>query len=77
VEKFLVVSGAAEVLLKDNDTGSTVLFTVSGDQPRVIDIPLNKTHWITNVGDKELVTLFWSSEPFDEQDPDTFRLEEA
>jgi UDP-2-acetamido-2,6-beta-L-arabino-hexul-4-ose reductase len=40
----------------------------------VIDIPPGFTHSITNVGTGEMVTLFWSSEMFDPDRPDTFYL---
>jgi UDP-2-acetamido-2,6-beta-L-arabino-hexul-4-ose reductase len=40
----------------------------------VIDIPPGFTHSITNVGAREMVTLFWSSEIFDPNRPDTYYL---
>jgi UDP-2-acetamido-2,6-beta-L-arabino-hexul-4-ose reductase len=40
----------------------------------VIDIPPGFTHSITNVGTGEMVTLFWSSEMFDPNCPDTYYL---
>jgi UDP-2-acetamido-2,6-beta-L-arabino-hexul-4-ose reductase len=45
---------------------------VSGKDFRVIDIPPGYTHSIENVGQTELVTLFWASEVFDPGKPDTF-----
>jgi UDP-2-acetamido-2,6-beta-L-arabino-hexul-4-ose reductase len=44
---------------------------MSGDEYRVIDIPPGYTHSIENIGDDELVTLFWADEIFDPQRPDT------
>ena len=35
-------------------------------------MPTMHTHNITNVGSGELITLFWSNEIFDPQDPDTY-----
>ena len=35
-------------------------------------MPIWYTHNITNVGEGELLTLFWINEPFDTADPDTF-----
>jgi UDP-2-acetamido-2,6-beta-L-arabino-hexul-4-ose reductase len=40
----------------------------------VIDIPPGITHSITNTGKGEMVTLFWSSEMFDPNRPDTYYL---
>jgi UDP-2-acetamido-2,6-beta-L-arabino-hexul-4-ose reductase len=45
---------------------------VSGRDFRVLDIPPGYTHSIENVGQTELVTLFWASEVFDSSKPDTF-----
>ena len=49
-------------------------FAVQGNSYQVIDIPPGFTHSITNVGDRELVTLFWSSEIFDPNRLDTYYL---
>jgi len=47
-------------------------YRVSGDEFRVVDIPPGYTHTITNIGEGMLVTLFWASEIFDQDHPDTF-----
>jgi UDP-2-acetamido-2,6-beta-L-arabino-hexul-4-ose reductase len=47
---------------------------VTGSAYQVIDIPPGFTHSITNVGTEEMVTLFWSSEMFDPNRPDTYFL---
>ena len=47
-------------------------YRVSGKEFRVLDIPPGYTHNIENVGDTELITLFWASEIFDPEEPDTF-----
>ena len=47
-------------------------FPVCGEDYRVVDIPPGYTHSIENVGDTTLVTLFWASEVFDPQKPDTY-----
>jgi len=46
-------------------------YRVSGRDFRVVDIPPGYTHTITNIGEGELVTLFWASEIFDAERPDT------
>jgi UDP-2-acetamido-2,6-beta-L-arabino-hexul-4-ose reductase len=46
-------------------------YRVSGQDFRVVDIPPGYTHSIENVGETELVTLFWASEVFDPERPDT------
>jgi UDP-2-acetamido-2,6-beta-L-arabino-hexul-4-ose reductase len=39
-----------------------------------VDIPPGYTHSIQNVGAGEMVTLFWASEIFDPDRPDTYFL---
>ena len=73
VEKFVVVEGAARIRFRHLLTGATVHFDVTGEAPSVVDIPPGYTHNITNTGPRELVTLFWASEIFDPESPDTHR----
>jgi UDP-2-acetamido-2,6-beta-L-arabino-hexul-4-ose reductase len=39
-----------------------------------VDIPIFHTHNIENVGRDDLLTLFWTNEAYDPQDPDTFQV---
>ncbi|MBQ4334189.1 MAG: NAD-dependent epimerase/dehydratase family protein [Myxococcaceae bacterium] len=71
-EKFLVVSGQGLIRLRRLDSSEIISFEVSGDRLTVIDIPVGHAHEITNVGQDDLVTLMWASEPFDPTRPDTF-----
>lgn len=75
VEKFLVIQGEAGIELRKIGSGDRFEVRVSGDHPTVIDIPAGYTHSITNIGTKDLVTLFWSDEIFDPNRPDTMYLE--
>lgn len=72
VEKFIVLRGLADIRLCELSTQLEREFEVQGDVPQVVDIPIGHTHWITNTGKEDLITLFWSSEPFNESDTDTF-----
>lgn len=47
-------------------------YRVRGEEFRVVDIPPGYTHSIENVGPGEMVTLFWSNQVFDAENPDTF-----
>lgn len=47
-------------------------YRISGEEFRVVDIPPGYTHSIENVGDGELVTLFWANQIFDSEKPDTY-----
>jgi UDP-2-acetamido-2,6-beta-L-arabino-hexul-4-ose reductase len=50
-------------------------YLVRGEDYHVVDIPPGHTHSITNVGAGEMITLFWASEIFDPDRPDTYYLE--
>jgi len=47
-------------------------YRVSGEDYRVVDISPGYTHSIENVGEGELVTLFWANQIFDPEKPDTY-----
>ena len=47
-------------------------YKLSGKTPSFVDIPLWHTHSIQNIGEEDLLTLFWINEPYNEQDSDTF-----
>ena len=72
VERFLVVGGQARISIRRLFDDQVHAFEVRGDQPVYIDMPTLHTHEITNVGDGELLTLFWAHEFFDPQRPDTY-----
>ncbi len=71
-ERFLVLSGEAEIRIRRMLTQETVAFKVSGSNPVYIDMPALHTHNITSIGTRDLLTLFWSNEIFDPDNPDTF-----
>ncbi|MDQ7908218.1 NAD-dependent epimerase/dehydratase family protein [Phytohabitans sp. ZYX-F-186] len=72
VERFAVVRGEAEIALRRVLHRDVVRFRVGGDRPVAVDMPTMWAHSITNVGDGELVTLFWANEVFDPSAPDTY-----
>lgn len=71
VERFSVVQGEAVIALRRLCSDEVTEFRVSGSEPQFVDIPTLHTHNITNVGDSELMTLFWSHEIFNSECPDT------
>lgn len=72
IERFFVVSGHAEIALRRLLGTEIVRFTVSGERPGFVDMPTLWTHNITNVGDSDLVTMFWSDQLLDPERPDQF-----
>jgi UDP-2-acetamido-2,6-beta-L-arabino-hexul-4-ose reductase len=71
VERFLVVSGEAEIRVRRVFDAKVQVLEVSGTQPSYVDIPTLHTHNITNVGSGELITLFWTHEFYNPSAPDT------
>jgi UDP-2-acetamido-2,6-beta-L-arabino-hexul-4-ose reductase len=71
VEKFLVLEGSAIIRFRHVTTNHLLEYRINGREYRVVDIPPGYTHSIENIGDGELITLFWASEPFDINLPDT------
>lgn len=74
-EKFLVLQGKALIRFRHIENGEILEYPVKGEDFRVVDIPPGYTHSITNIGADELVTLFWASEVFDPEHPDTLYAE--
>lgn len=73
-EKFIVVDGEAVIRFRQVLGSEVLAFHVRGSELRVVDIPPGYTHSIENVGTTEMITLFWSSEVFDPDRPDTYAL---
>lgn len=83
-EKFLVLEGEAVIRFRPIQSKGespkasiehredVIEYRVSGRDFRVVDIPPGYTHSIENVGEEELVTLFWASEVFDPERADTY-----
>jgi len=75
VEKFCVLDGQAIIRFRDVRGKDVIEYQVSGEQVTIVDIPPGYTHSIENIGQKELIVLFWANEIFDPENPDTYRLE--
>nr|WP_241979419.1 NAD-dependent epimerase/dehydratase family protein [Cryobacterium suzukii] len=71
MERFTVESGEAVIALRRLFHDEVFEFRVSGSGPVAVDMPTMWAHKITNVGNAELFTSFWSNEIFDPNFPDT------
>ena len=71
-EKFLVVEGQGVIRMRQVESSHVVEYRIRGEEFQVVDIPPGYVHSIENVGDGDMVTLFWSSEIFDPDMPDTY-----
>lgn len=74
-EKFCVVEGEGVIRFRHILGKEVFSYPVSGRDFKVLDIPPGYTHSIENVGETEMVTLFWACEPFDPSSPDTYPME--
>lgn len=72
IEKFCVIEGTAAIRFRHILGEEVITYRVSGDTLQIVDIPPGYTHSIENVGDGELVVLFWAGEIFDSARPDTY-----
>ena len=72
VERFFVVAGQAEISLRRLLHDDVVTFRLSGDRPAFVDMPTLWVHALTNVGDDDLVTMFWADQLLDPDDPDQY-----
>lgn len=73
-EKFIVVDGQALIRFRQIHGSEILELPVRGQDYRIVEIPPGFTHSITNTGTTEMITLFWASEPFDPDRPDTYFL---
>ncbi len=73
-EKFIVVAGEGLIRFRRIEDDNILEFPVRGEDYRIVEIPPGYTHSITNTGSTVMVTLFWASELFDPDSPDTYFL---
>lgn len=74
VEKFCVIQGRGVIRFRHVLGREVIEYPVNDHEIKVVDIPPGMTHSIENVGDGDMITLFWASEIFDPEHPDTYWL---
>ena len=72
IERFSVISGKAKIQIREILSDKIIEFILSGNSPSYVDMPIWFTHNIKNIGDEDLVTIFWINEHYDDNDSDTF-----
>ncbi len=72
IEKFCVIQGEGVIRFRSVLDNQVIEYPVSDRAICVVDIPPGYTHSIENTGTTDLLTLFWASEIFDPQRPDTY-----
>lgn len=71
-EIFCVIEGQAKIRQRNRETNELKEVVVSGDTPELVEMKINWTHSIQNIGDKEMKLLIWTNEIFNPDDSDTF-----
>jgi len=74
VEKFVVMEGDAVIRFRYILGVDVIEYPVSGREFRVVDIPPGYTHSIENIGQNDLIVLFWTDKIFDPDIPDAFGM---
>ena len=72
VERFSVLQGEAEICIRKIGNDEVKKFYLNGDCPAYVDMPIWHTHNITNIGNVDLITVFWINEPYNSEDADTY-----
>ena len=60
-----MIEGEAVVKFRRIGGEDIIEYPVSGEKLKVVDIPVGYTHSITNIGNTDVITLFWADEIFD------------
>ena len=71
-EIFCVIEGEAKIRQRNRETNEIEEKIVFGNAPELVEMKLNWTHNIQNIGDKEMRLLIWISEIYNPNDSDTF-----
>jgi UDP-2-acetamido-2,6-beta-L-arabino-hexul-4-ose reductase len=71
-ERFAVIKGKAKISLRKIDSDEVVDYFIDGENPAYVDMPIWHTHSITNIGEEEMIALFWINEPYNQETPDTY-----
>ena len=72
IERFAVIKGKALIQLRKIGTQEVLNYYLDGENPAFVDMPIWYTHNIKNIGEKELLTMFWINEPYNPEDADTY-----
>ncbi|MBN2197983.1 hypothetical protein JW698_02225 [Candidatus Wolfebacteria bacterium] len=71
-ELFCVIEGKGKIRMRNRDTNEIEEYIVFGEFPEVIEMKINWTHNIKNIGNNEMKLLIWTNEVFNPDNPDTF-----
>jgi UDP-2-acetamido-2,6-beta-L-arabino-hexul-4-ose reductase len=72
IERFSVIKGKAKIQLREVLSEEKIEFILDGKTPSYVDMPIWYTHNIENIGDEDLITIFWINEHYAEDSSDTY-----
>lgn len=72
IERFTVIKGKAIIQLRKIGSDEVFNYKLDGVEPAYVDMPIWYTHNIKNIGEEELLTIFWINEAFNAENPDTY-----
>lgn len=72
MERFSVIKGKALIQLRKINSDIVHNYEINGNEPAFVDMPIWYTHNIKNIGEEELLTVFWINEWYDPNDADTY-----
>lgn len=72
IERFAIIKGEALMQLRRVGTDQVISLELKGVEPSYIDIPIWFTHNLKNIGEEELITVFWINECYNPDDADTY-----
>lgn len=72
LEKFCVIQGQGIIRFRHIHSREILVYPVDGSAIKVVDIPPGYTHHIENLGESEMIVLFWANQVFNPANPDTF-----
>lgn len=71
-EKFCLIQGKAVIKFRNILNNEVINYYVSDEKIEIVDIPPGYTHSIENIGDNEMIVIFWADKIFDPDGPDTY-----
>ncbi len=71
IEKFCLIKGQGVIRFRMVNKPEILEYPVDDQQFKIVDIPPGFTHSIENTGSESMIVLFWASEIFDPNNPDT------
>ena len=72
IERFSIIKGKAKIQLREILSEEVLEFIIDGSHPTYVDMPICYTHNIQNIGDEDLITVFWINEHYKEDTSDTY-----